>query len=93
MRGRLAEARLRWYVAQLLGIYSSTKEKSKAAAGIQFVTGINEFSSTAHIAYADVNAERCFADLVRFMIIILCRCTMVEQKSARRSLSSPIDAP
>ena len=73
MRGRLAEARLCWYVAQLPDIYSSTNEKPKAAAGIQFVTGINEFSSTAHIAYADVNAERCFADLVRFMIICRCR--------------------
>ena len=73
MRGRLAKARLCWYVAQLPDTYSSTNEKPKAAAGIQFVTGINEFSSTAHIAYADVNAERCFADLVRFMIICRCR--------------------
>ena len=56
-------------MAQLPDTYSSTNEKPKAAAGIQFVTGINEFSSTAHIAYDDVNAERCFADLVRFMII------------------------
>ena len=70
MRERPAKARLCWYVAQLPDFYSSTNEKSKAGASIQFVTGINEFSSTAHIAYADVNAERCFADLVRLMIFM-----------------------